>query len=256
MKTVKFSILLLVSVILISGCAQPEIENLKLKNEAQRKQIERLESDKAAVELQISQLQQQLADVNSVSSVNVTSLRQQVVALEDELARKKKLIDTLQQQMLFGVSLPAELNSMLEDFANSESIVTYDSGRGLVKFKSDLLFQSGSDIVAPDAVNAIKSLCGILNSEQGKEFDVIIAGHTDDVRIAKPATLAKHPTNWHLSAHRAISVMKQMATNQVAENRMSVRGFGQFRPIAENKPNKKGNAQNRRVEIYIVPKGV
>lgn len=256
MKTVKFSILLLASVILVSGCTQPEIENLKLKNEAQRKQIERLESDKAAVELQLSQLQHQLADVNSVSSVNVTSLRQQVVALEDELARKKKLIDSMQQQMLFGVSLPAELNSMLEDFANSESIVTYDSGRGLVKFKSDLLFQRGSDIVAPDAVNVIKSLCGILNSEQGKEFDVIIAGHTDDMRIAKPGTLAKHPTNWHLSVHRAISVMKQMVASQVAENRMSVRGFGEFRPIAENAPNKKGNAQNRRVEIYIVPRGV
>jgi chemotaxis protein MotB len=76
------------------------------------------------------------------------------------------------------------------------------------------------------------------------------------MRIAKPSTAVKHPTNWHLSAHRAIAVLREMAKNNVTENRMSVRGFSEFRPMAENAAGKKGNAQNRRVEIYIVPKGV
>jgi flagellar motor protein MotB len=47
-----------------------------------------------------------------------------------------------------------------------------------------------------------------------------------------------------------------MAGGGISSERMSVRGFGEFRPIAPNKPEKKGNPQNRRVEIYIVPKGV
>jgi chemotaxis protein MotB len=84
---------------------------------------------------------------------------------------------------------------------------------------------------------------------------VIIAGHTDDIPIQKPDTRAKHPTNWHLSSHRAISVLNVMASNGIEPKRMSVRGFSEYRPVAENKPNKGGNPQNRRVEIYIVAQG-
>jgi chemotaxis protein MotB len=119
-----------------------------------------------------------------------------------------------------------------------------------------LLFESGSDNVEATAAKSIGTLCAILNSEQGRKFDIIIAGHTDDLRISKPATREKHPTNWHLSAHRAISVLDIMTNNQIAPERVSVRGFGEFRPVAPNQPNKKGNPQNRRVEIYIVPQGM
>jgi chemotaxis protein MotB len=135
-------------------------------------------------------------------------------------------------------------------------MVTFDSSRGLVKFQSDLLFDKGSDEVSASGVNAVKSLCSIINSEEGKKFDVIVAGHTDDVPIGRPETKAKHPTNWHLSVDRAISVLSIMSKNDVASNRMSVRGFGEYRPLEPNAAGQKGNAKNRRVEIYVVPKGV
>jgi chemotaxis protein MotB len=125
-----------------------------------------------------------------------------------------------------------------------------------VKLKSDLLFEPGSDKVAPSASDAVKSLCDILASEHAKQFDIIVAGHTDNIPIGKPETRAKHPTNWHLSSHRAISVLEVMARNEIAPERLSARGFGEYRPVVPNKPNKKGHPQNRRVEIYIVPKGM
>jgi chemotaxis protein MotB len=142
---------------------------------------------------------------------------------------------------------------MLEEFAEKEDMVTYDASTGIVKFKSDLLFKSGSDAVLPAAAVAVKSLCTILNTKEASEFDIIIAGHTDDqpIRFAK----VNHPTNWHLSVHRAISVLKIMSANNVAQKRLSVRGFGALRPIAPNDPGK-GSPQNRRVELYIVPKGM
>ncbi len=133
-------------------------------------------------------------------------------------------------------------------------MVTFDANTGIVKFKSDLLFKSGSDVVMPPAEAAIKSLCTILNSREAAEFDVIIAGHTDDQPIRYAA--AKHPTNWHLSVHRAISVLNIMSASNVAQSRMSVRGFGELRPVVPNEPGNKGHPQNRRVEIYIVPKGM
>ena len=189
--------------------------------------------------------------------VEVSALQQKIAALEEDIAKKKELISTMQKQLLYGgASIPVELTTMLEDFAKGKEMIEYDSSRGIVKFKSDLLFESGSDVVAPSGGEVIKGLCQILNSEQGKNFDVIIAGHTDDIKIGKPDTRAKHPTNWHLSAHRAISVLNMMSSNGIDSERMSTRGFGEFRPIAPYAPNKKGNPQNRRVEIYIVPKGM
>jgi chemotaxis protein MotB len=125
----------------------------------------------------------------------------------------------------------------------------------MVKFKSDLLFEKGSDAVAPQAAEAVKTLSGILNSDPAKKFDIIVAGHTDDIPIQKAETLRAHPTNLALSCHRAISVIELMQKDGVEPKRLSARGFGEWRPLEPNAPNKKGNPKNRRVEIYIVPAG-
>jgi chemotaxis protein MotB len=207
--------------------------------------------------MRLEQMRQQLAAAQQKGGIEVETLQQQIAALEQDLAKKKELIASMQQRLLLGGSvLPVELSTLLEDFAKQHDMVDYDTERGIVKFKSDLLFELASDKVAATAIESVKSLCGILNSEEGKKFDVIIAGHTDDIRIATSATRAKHPTNWHLSVHRAISVLKVMESNNIDSKRLSARGFGEFRPIVENLPDKKGNPQNRRVEIYIVAEGV
>jgi hypothetical protein len=55
----------------------------------------------------------------------------------------------------------------------------------------------------------------------------------------------------HLSAHRSISVRDALVGDGVSANRFMVAGYGEFRPIAEN--TSKGNADNRRVEVFLVP---
>lgn len=130
-------------------------------------------------------------------------------------------------------------------------MVEYDASRGLVKFKSDLLFEKGSDAVTNQAAGAVKTLCGILNTEAAKEFHIIVAGHTDDIPILRPQTKVDHPTNWHLSVHRAISVEQLMEQNGTPPTRLSVRGFGEYRPLEPNAAGKKGNPKNRRVrDLY------
>ena len=258
MKTVKLSafFLLCVCVVLISGCGS-ELQDLRIQNNTQQKRIAELESELQTSKLKLEQLQRELDTAAGRSSVETESLQQKIAALEEDIVKKKALIASMQQRLLYGgAQLPVELSTMLQDFAEGQEMVTYDSSRGIVKFKSDLLFERGSDEVAPAAREAVKLLCKILNSKEGKEFDIVIAGHTDDLPIQRPGTRQKHPTNWHLSAHRAISVLNVMAGGDIAPERMSARGFGEYRPIAPNKPGKKGNPQNRRVEIYIVPKGM
>jgi chemotaxis protein MotB len=243
--------------VLSSGCvSEQEYKDLQVKNSRQEKLIKELRSEVETAKLELEQLRRQLGEARSRGGIEAGTLQEQINALEKAVRDKEALIARMREQLLGGVQLPVELSTMLEDFAKeSPDMIAYDAERGIVKFRSDLLFEKGSDVVAAEAVKAVKSLCAIMNSEQGKEFDIIIAGHTDDIPIRRPATRVKHPTNWHLSAHRAISVLNVMTGSEIEPKRVSVRGFGEYRPVAANKPNKGGNPQNRRVEIYIVPQG-
>jgi len=257
MRTLKFFVIFLLCtcVILVNGCGS-ELESCKIQKRLQLEQIDRLETDKGTCEARLLECDRKLDTADTTCSIKQEGLQQTIAALQGDLARKKSLISRMQERLRGGAPLPVELSTMLEDFAAKNAMVTYDSSRGIVKFKSDLLFEVASDKLAASAREAVKALCSILNSERAKEFDIIIAGHTDDIPIGKPETLAKHPTNWHLSAHRAISVLKVMAGSKIDPKRMSARGFGEYRPVEPNKPNKAGNPKNRRVEIYIVPKGM
>ena len=258
MRTVKLSAILslCVCVLLLSGC-NSELQDLRIQNNTQQKLIDQLRAELAANDLQLKQMKEQLAAAQQKDNIETDALQQKINAMEEDRRKLLEKIDEMQRQLAMGgAALPVELTTMLEDFAKKQpDMVTYDSTRGIVKFKSDLLFEKGSDTVTASAAEAVKSLCQILDTEQGKKFDVIIAGHTDDIPIQKPETRAKHPTNWHLSSDRAIAVLQVMEKDKIDPKRLSVRGFGEYRPVAENKPNKGGNPQNRRVEIYIVPEG-
>lgn len=242
--------------LLVAGC-NSEVRDLRIQNDTQRKRIADLESQLATAQMEMDRLKRQLSEATQKGGIEEEALREKIAALQADIDKKKELIASMQDRLLHGgAPLPVELSTKLEDFAKQHDMVTYDSDRGIVKFKSDLLFDKGSAQVATSAVQTVRSLCDILNSEEAKAFDIIIAGHTDDIPIRKPSTRAKHPTNWHLSVHRAIAVLDIMTDSDVDPGRLSARGFGEYRPVEPNKPNKGGNPKNRRVEIYIVPKGM
>jgi chemotaxis protein MotB len=257
LATVSVISIVCAAMIFTTGCVSDEqFKDLKMQNSAQERHIKELEGQLQAANLELDQAKRQIEALGGKGNVEMQALQQKVAALEDDIAKKKALIEAMQKQLGGATQLPAELSSMLEDWAKGSDLVSFDAGRGIVKFKSDLLFEKGSDEVAPTAAESLKSLCKILNTDQAKEFDIIIAGHTDDLPILKPETKAKHANNWYLSAHRSIAVLDVMTASGLVPERVSVRGFGEFRPIVPNELNKKGNPQNRRVEIYIVPKGM
>jgi len=257
MRTIRLSAILVACALALSMAGCNGNQDLRIQNDTQRRHIADLESQLAANKLELQRLKSELAAAQQTGGIEMQTLRDKIAALEENKKQLEELIASMQEKLLLGgAALPVELSTLLEDFANQHDMVTYDPKRGVVRFKSDLLFEPGSDTVASSSVAAVQALAGILNSEEAMKFDVIVAGHTDDMRIAKPDTRAKHPTNWHLSVHRAISVKDIMEKSNVDPKRLSVRGFGEYRPIEENLPNKKGNPKNRRVEIFIVPQGV
>ena len=242
--------------VLLSGCAENQVKSLKDQNRIQRDSIVSLESELNATKLKLGQTSGKLDALKSQSASELGLRDEQMGAMDDDIAAKKELILKMQAQLLSGgVKLPMELSVLLQDFANANDMVSFDEASGMVKFKSDLVFSPGSDKVTSQAIAPVKALCNILNNQDGQKFDVIVVGHTDTVPISKPSTKALHPTNWHLSVHRAISVSKVMMGSGVSPKRMSVKGFGEYRPFVKNNPGNKGTAANRRVEILIVPTG-
>jgi len=251
-------VLCCVVVIVLAGCNESQrILDLKAQNSTQQGRIDELENALNQCNGQLQQKSQELEALRGKGGVDLQAKDATIAALEADIQKKKALIARMQEQLMKGGAvLPQQVNDLLQDFAKTSNMVDFDPATGMLKFKSDLLFNLGSDSVQAGAVESIKTLAGIMNSAEAKEFDLVIVGHTDDVPIKKPSTLKNHPSNWHLSVHRAISVEQMLSKNGIAAERMAVKGYGEYRPVEPNKPGKKGNAANRRVEIFIVPGSV
>ncbi len=179
--------------------------------------------------------------------------------LEDQLRQKDSLLAQYEAEMralderLRGLSfgpLDAATDAALAQLAASHpDLLTYDSQRGMLRFNSDLTFASGSDEVSPAARETLGAFANILKGSSAAQYELIIVGHTDSQRISA-ATAQRHPTNMHLSCHRAISVRKELMNLGIAGNKIEAAGWGEERPLVPNAPN--GNTPaNRRVEIYI-----
>ena len=70
-----------------------------------------------------------------------------------------------------------------------------------------------------------------------------IQGHTDNV--------GSDASNQKLSERRAASVKKYFTDKGIAVDRMQSEGYGETRPVADNKT-AAGRAQNRRTEIILM----
>ncbi len=236
------------------GVSQQQYEDLQAQNRIQQNRIGELEAQVIDCNHTVQQKQQHIDSLGGRAGADMQARNALIAALEADLEEKKALIAKLQTQLLEGgAPLPLELNVLLQEFARASDMIDFDEATGSLKFKSDLLFDRGSDQVKVDVAESLKQLAEIMNTSEAKQFDLVVIGHTDDMPIRRAETRQAHPTNWHLSAHRAISVVNHLSQNQIDQERMAVKGHGEFKPIEPNRPNKGGNPVNRRVEIFIVP---
>ncbi|GAB6195534.1 flagellar motor protein MotD [Lysobacter xanthus] len=116
-----------------------------------------------------------------------------------------------------------------------------------VEIQSDLLFTSGSAAPSALAVDTVRRLANVLREAPNA---VRVEGYTDDQPIAG----GPFESNWELSAARAASVLHVMVDAGIAPARLSLTGYGEFQPVADNTTAEGRNA-NRRVMLVILPAG-
>lgn len=127
----------------------------------------------------------------------------------------------------------------------------FDPKTGVSKFSTDLLFNTGSDEIRPEAVKVIGEFASIMNQSDARHLKVLVSGHTDDRPVVRQTTQSKHQDNMGLSAHRALSVLRSLRKAGIAEGRMGMSGYGMHQPVETNK-SESTRSRNRRVEIFVL----
>lgn len=100
-------------------------------------------------------------------------------------------------------------------------------------------FAFDQSVITPDAASILNALA---LAASGSSAKITLEGHTDWIDTER--------YNYDLSLKRAESVRRYLETQGISRTRMSVRGFGEERPIATNATDE-GRASNRRVDIRI-----
>ncbi len=114
-----------------------------------------------------------------------------------------------------------------------------------ISFNASALFQTGQATLMPAAAQVLGNVADKLKALPDP-FTIVIQGYTDN----QPIATAQFPSNWSLSAERAVSVVALFGTKGIDGARLSAQGFGQYAPFASN-ATAAGRAQNRRVVVVI-----
>ncbi len=144
----------------------------------------------------------------------------------------------------------AELQRQLEGAIGQEirnhEVVMRVTPEGFVISLKDLgFFNSGQAVLLPGASGKIRRIATVL-AQQGLELRV--EGHTDD----PPIHTDQFRSNWELSTARAMAVLMLLVDDSgIDPRKMSVAGYGQFRPVADN-ATPEGRQMNRRVDLVVV----
>ena len=115
-----------------------------------------------------------------------------------------------------------------------------------IELSENILFDSGRADLRDEGEVALSEIVQVLNSIPNRQFQV--AGHTDNI----PMRSSRFQSNWELSTARAVNVARFMIDQGLNAERISAAGYAETQPVASNST-PEGRAQNRRIEIVLVP---
>jgi chemotaxis protein MotB len=155
--------------------------------------------------------------------------------IETEAEEPDEALEQFEQQVLQSVS-----EKIKKDFS-----IRWNQKRLVLVLGERIAFNVGEADLLPDFQATLKRIAGFISSQ--KNYKVTVAGHTDDT----PINNTRFPSNWELSAIRAVNVAKFMILNGVDPQRIYTEGYSAYRPLQPNTTDDNRHA-NRRVEITLI----
>ena len=242
--------------------ADRELASLKTRYGKLVEENAALTGDLAKITKDRGELEQVLRSRSDELSKTIAELRRRIAALEGENVRlakdladeRKAREDALQarEEKVREVSSTYEqlLDKMKTEIAQGQVTISELKGKLTVNLLEAILFDFGRAEVKPGGLVVLGKVIEILRTVTDKA--VRIEGHTDNVPITA-ALAQRYPSNWELSAARAITVARYLQKQAIDPAGLSATGFGEYKPVADNST-VEGRAKNRRIEIVLVPK--
>jgi chemotaxis protein MotB len=142
-------------------------------------------------------------------------------------------------------SLESDLVGMLGDNQVEQGVTVERRSHSIVvTFPERIMFDSGLSQLKPSMGPLLAKVTGFILGHP--EVSIEIHGHTDD----RPISNQRYPSNWELSADRASQVAKALVRQGIHPQRLSIKGFGEYRPRYANDSDL-NRLKNRRVELQF-----
>src|SRR3989442_6661438 len=227
-----------------------DTENARSKRELADagKRNEQLTADRA-------QLERALTMKSGEPGKSIADQRQRINALEGDNARLAQELAEAQkarEEKVREVSSTYEqlVAKMKGEIDKGQVTISELKGKLTVNMVEAILFDSGKAEVKPEGLVVLGKVIEILKTVSDKS--IRIEGHTDNKPIVGTLT-QRYPTNWELSAARAINVASYLQKQAIEPATLSAAAFGEFKPVADN-TTPQGLAKNRRIDIVLVPR--
>ena len=140
---------------------------------------------------------------------------------------------------LAGGSVGLYLDKQRKDLERVAEVKKTENGL-LVQMQGDILFDTGSAVLKPEAVDQVSKVGDVI--AKYADDRVRVEGHTDSTGGARQ--------NEELSLRRADAVKRVLTSRGVQDKQILVLGLGETKPVADN-GTAAGRAKNRRVELHI-----
>lgn len=234
---------------------QQKHSDLSSENSALKARVASLTGERDKLAADNKDLENVLRSKSDSLSQTILELRQKIAVLETENGRLRQDVAALQkaqEEKVEKVSKTYEdlLEKMKGEIAKGEITISELKGKLTVNMVDAILFDSGKAEVKPEGQAVLQKVISILKDVKDKAIRT--EGHTDNVPIV--GMLAKkYPTNWELSAARAINVTRYLQEQGIDPAHLSAVAYGEYKPVAANDA-PEGKAKNRRIEIILVPK--
>jgi chemotaxis protein MotB len=169
-----------------------------------------------------------------------------------DLGNNINSLPSLEKGKSLGMAKKKAVSLFAPDVKSNKITITSDERGLIITLLSDNFFEEGSaELNINDTRETLLRLADFFRSDELKGRRFRIEGHTDSTPVAENSIF---PSNWELSATRAVNVLHYLADYGVRENDFSVAGYSDTRPKFSN-DTAEGRAYNRRVDIIILDEG-
>jgi chemotaxis protein MotB len=201
--------------------------------EVARREASRLSQEVAGLRNRVADLESLLDDLRQTSAELAEVVDQRAEQVDALRAARDELASELEQEISVGEVRVEKLRDSLR-----------------VDLVDQVLFDSGEADLKPDGAAVLRKVGNVLKKSVDRK--IIVQGHTDNVPI-RGRLAERFPTNWELSAARAVNVVRFLHEELGVEpERLSALALSEYQPRTDNSTDE-GRLENRRIEIVLAP---